>query len=65
MQARPQPAVPISLRVPARIRGRHGQAGETWTHVEFVGVSGEARDLLQKYVFRHHRREIARTRDND
>ena len=61
----PQPAVPISLRVPARITARRDQESAVWTQVEFVGVSGEARDLLQKYVFRHHRREIARARDSD
>lgn len=60
-----QPAVPISLRVPARIKGRVAATDNTWTHVEFVGLSGEARDLVQKYVFRHHRREIARARDHD
>jgi len=59
-----QPAIPISLRVPATVRHCVSSGEEAWTHMEFAGLSNEARDLLQKYVFRHHRREIARARDN-
>lgn len=59
-----QPAIPISLRVPASIRSRVRGADAVWTHLEFAGLSSEASDLLQKYVFRHHRREIARARDS-
>jgi len=59
-----QPAIPISLRVPAKVRCRVSSGEEAWTHVGFAGLSNEARDLLQKYVFRHHRREIAWAREN-
>jgi len=59
----PQPAIPISLRVPGTVSGEGTEGGQRLLMLEYFGLSSEARDLLSKYVFRHHRREIARIRD--
>lgn len=59
----PQPAIPISLRIPGTVTAAGTEGGQRLLLLEYFGLSSEARDLVSKYVFRHHRREIARIRD--
>ncbi len=59
----PQPAIPISLRVPGTVTAAGTEGGQRLLMLEYFGLTSEARDLVSKYVFRHHRREIARIRD--
>ena len=53
------PDIPLPLRLPGRVlRADGGHAA-----VVFEGLIAEVGDHLSKYVFRHHRRQIARARE--
>lgn len=52
------PAIPKALR----FYGRVSQSSNGDHQVQFVGVSQQVTDLLEKIIFRHHRRAVAQQR---
>jgi len=53
---------PQSLVLPGRIVGVHGDGEGRWVRFEFEGLSPLVVDLLERMIFRHHRRLVAGTR---
>ena len=53
---------PQPLKLPGRIVGTHGDAEGTWLRFAFEGLTPSVTELLERLVFRHHRRLVAGTR---
>lgn len=53
---------PQPLVLPGRIVGVHGDGEGRWVRFEFEGLSPLVVDLLERMIFRHHRRLVAGTR---
>jgi hypothetical protein len=53
---------PQPLRLPGRVVGTARDAEGDWVRFEFEGLTPSVIDLLERLVFRHHRRLIAGTR---
>lgn len=53
---------PEPLRLPGRILGSVTDVEGQWLRFEFAGLTPVVTDLLERLVFRHHRRQIAGTR---
>lgn len=53
------PALPQPLKIPAVIRSERTDAGERIAQLSFHDLSDSVIDLLEKLVFRHHRRLVA------
>jgi hypothetical protein len=53
------PALPQSLKLPCRVAGERLIAGEPSTQFEYHGVGEPVVELIDKFIFRHHRRSIA------
>jgi Atypical PilZ domain, cyclic di-GMP receptor len=52
-------ALPQPLKIPAIVAGQRAADGARATQFRFVGLSDAVVDLLEKLIFRHHRRLIA------
>jgi hypothetical protein len=55
----PNQALPLPLRLPAKIVGSVERSGVRWLQTRFENLSPPVAALLQKMVFRRHRRQIA------
>jgi Atypical PilZ domain, cyclic di-GMP receptor len=53
---------PQPLLLPGRVIGEHADAEGTWLGFEFEGLSPSVVELLERLVFRHHRRSVAGSR---
>lgn len=53
---------PQPLVLPGRIVGVHEDGEGRWVRFEFDGLSPLVTDLLERMIFRHHRRLVAGTR---
>jgi hypothetical protein len=53
---------PQALVLPGRIAGVHGDDEGRWVRFEFEGLSPAIVDLLERMIFRHHRRLVAGSR---
>jgi hypothetical protein len=53
---------PEPLRLPGRILGQHRDDEGTWVRFTFDGLTPSVTELLERLVFRHHRRLVAGTR---
>jgi hypothetical protein len=53
---------PQPLLLPGRIAGKHSDAEGTWLRFVFEGLTPSVIELLERLVFRHHRRLVAGTR---
>lgn len=53
---------PEPLMLPGRILGMHQDAEGRWLRFAFEGLSPGVTELLERMVFRHHRRLVAGTR---
>lgn len=53
---------PQPLVLPGRIVGTRDDAHGRWTQFRFEGLAPSVEDLLEKLIFRHHRRAVAGTR---
>jgi hypothetical protein len=51
-------ALPQPLRIPSLVVGERVVDGARATHFRFVGLSDAVVDLLEKLIFRHHRRLV-------
>jgi Atypical PilZ domain, cyclic di-GMP receptor len=56
------PALPQSFRVPCTVIGERTVDGERVAQLQFGGLSDTVVDLLEKLIFRHHRRLVAGSR---
>jgi hypothetical protein len=56
------PALPQPLRISCEVTGERTQQGQRVAQLEFRGVSESVTELLEKLIFRHHRRLIAGAR---
>ena len=56
------PAFPQPLRLPGAITGHRADEGGLWAQFEFQGLGAQLVEMLEKLVFRHHRRQIAEAR---
>jgi hypothetical protein len=56
------PALPQPLRIPCEVAGERAEAGQRVAQLKFAGLSESVTELLQKLIFRHHRRLIAGAR---
>jgi len=56
------PALPQSLRIPCSVVGEHQQDGERVAQLQFSGLSDAVVQMLDKLIFRHHRRLVAGAR---
>ncbi len=56
------PAFPQPLSLPGVVVGQRESGEQHWTQVEFAGLTLPVIELLEKLVFRHHRRQIAEAR---
>jgi hypothetical protein len=54
--------LPEALRLPATVIGRQTHAGKAASQIQFSGLSDPVIDLIEKLIFRHHRRLIAGAR---
>ena len=52
-------ALPQPLKIPAVVTGQRTADGARATQFRFVGLSDAVVDLLEKLIFRHHRRLVA------
>ena len=52
-------ALPQPLKIPAAIAGQRAADGAGVTQFRFVGLSDAVVDMLEKLIFRHHRRLVA------
>jgi hypothetical protein len=52
-------ALPQPLKIPSVVAGEHVADGVHATQFRFVGLSDAVVDLLEKLIFRHHRRLVA------
>ncbi len=55
-------ALPQPLKIPSIIAGQRGVDGAHVTQFRFVGLSDAVVDMLEKLIFRHHRRLVAGAR---
>lgn len=53
---------PQPLTLPGRILGTHVDGEGTWVRFAFEGLTPSVTELLERLVFRHHRRLVAGTR---
>jgi hypothetical protein len=53
---------PEALKLPGRIVGQQRDAEGAWEQFAFEGLTPSVVELLQRLVFRHHRRLVAGTR---
>lgn len=53
---------PQPLKLPGRILGQHRDGEGTWARFAFEGLTPSVVELLERLVFRHHRRLVAGTR---
>jgi hypothetical protein len=56
------PALPQPLRIPCEVAGERAQGGERVAQLRFRDLSESVTELLEKLIFRHHRRLIAGAR---
>jgi hypothetical protein len=56
------PALPQPLRIPCRVTGARHEGDLHVAQIQFVGLSEAVVELLEKLIFRHHRRLIAGSR---
>lgn len=56
------PALPQSLKIPCTVAGERSEEGSRVAQLRFSGLSDSVVDLLEKLIFRHHRRLIAGAR---
>jgi Atypical PilZ domain, cyclic di-GMP receptor len=56
------PALPQPLKIPCVVAGQRIIDGERATQMRFVGLSDAVIDMLEKLIFRHHRRLVAGAR---
>lgn len=55
----PNPALPLPLRLPARVVGSVERSGARWLQTRFEHLSPGVAAGLEKMVFRRHRRQVA------
>jgi hypothetical protein len=55
-------ALPQPVKIPGEVVGERLEDGERIAQVKFRGVSDSVADMLEKLIFRHHRRLIAGAR---
>ncbi|HEB96232.1 MAG TPA: hypothetical protein ENI96_07360 [Sedimenticola thiotaurini] len=60
LQLRPDPALPAPLVLPARVSGVHEGEGGNWVTAPFEAPDPAVAEGLERLVFRHHRRQVAR-----
>jgi hypothetical protein len=53
------PALPQPLKIPSVVAGEAAIDGARATRFRFVGLSDSVVDMLEKLIFRHHRRLVA------
>lgn len=56
------PRLPQPIRLPARVVAVETLASGDLVRVEFEHQGGELPELLEKFIFRHHRRQVAQMR---
>ena len=56
------PALPQPLRIPCAVAGERIIEDSRATQLRFVGLSDAVVDMLEKLIFRHHRRLVAGAR---
>jgi Atypical PilZ domain, cyclic di-GMP receptor len=56
------PALPQAFRVPCTVIGERTADGQRVAQLQFRGLSDAVVDLLEKLIFRHHRRLVAGSR---
>jgi hypothetical protein len=56
------PALPQPFRVPCTVIGERTADGQRVAQLQFRGLSDAVVDLLEKLIFRHHRRLVAGSR---
>jgi hypothetical protein len=56
------PALPQSVKIPCLVEGHRMAEGERVAQLRFVGLSETVVQLLDKLIFRHHRRLVAGAR---
>jgi hypothetical protein len=56
------PALPQPLRIPCEVAGERTEGGRRVAQLKFRDLSESVTDLLEKLIFRHHRRLIAGAR---
>ena len=56
------PALPQPLKVPCTVSGERTVDGQRVAQLRFDGLSDAVIDLLEKLIFRHHRRLVAGSR---
>lgn len=55
----PNPALPLALRLPARVVGTVERSNTRWLRTRFENLSPAVAAGLEKMVFRRHRRQVA------
>ena len=53
------PALPQPLKIPAVVSGERSQSGERVAQLQFRDTSNAVVDMIEKLIFRHHRRLVA------
>jgi hypothetical protein len=53
---------PWPLRLPARVSGHFQEHDKAWIQLVFESLPETLTELLDKMIFRHHRRQVARLR---
>jgi hypothetical protein len=56
------PALPQPLKIPCTVAGERTEDGERIAQLQFRDMSDGVVDLLEKLIFRHHRRLVAGSR---
>lgn len=56
------PALPQPLKIPCTVIGERTVDGHRVAQLKFCGLSDAAVELLEKLIFRHHRRSVADSR---
>jgi hypothetical protein len=56
------PALPQPLKIPSRVTGERTLEGQRLAEISFIDLSEAVVDMLEKLIFRHHRRLIAGAR---
>jgi hypothetical protein len=56
------PSFPQPLQLPGSVRSQRAEGDRHWIRFEFHGQSPAVVDLLEKMLFRHHRRQVAEAR---
>ncbi len=54
--------LPQALRLPATVVGNRGNTESAAAQMQFSGLSDQVVDLIEKLIFRHHRRLVAGAR---